>query len=79
MIAGILLVVILLQALGHSQRRRDRIEEVMALDVLLTRANRWHNLQVRLFEGPVPSRHELQEAQNDLALAINGLKVILEN
>lgn len=76
-----ILVVILLAVAWVMQRnsaRQQQMAKVGALDVLLTRISRWHRLQERLLEGPMPARYELKEAQEDLTSAILGLKVILE-
>lgn len=72
------LAVMLVALIVRPRADRRKVERVQALDVLMTRISRWHRLQERLFEGPVPARYELREAQDDLAAAISGLMVILE-
>lgn len=74
-----LLVLIALLVWSQSDRKRQHIEQIRSLDVLLTKVGRWHRLQERLLDGPVPARYELREAQEDLQSAILGLRVILEN
>lgn len=74
----IVLVVVLIAFMVRPRVDRRKVERVQALDVLMTRVARWHRLQERLFDGPMPAGGELREAQTDLADAISGLRVILE-
>ena len=74
----VVLVVLLVAFMVRPRVPQRKLERVQALDVLMTRVMRWHRLQERLFDGPMPARYELQEAQNDLADAISGLRVVLE-
>ena len=74
----IVLIVLLVAFMVRPRVDQRKLERVQALDVLMTRVTRWHRLQERLFDGPMPARYELREAQNDLADAISGLRVVLE-
>ena len=74
----IVLAVLLVAFLVRPRVDQRKVERVQALDVLMTRISRWHQLQERLFDGPMPARYELREAQSDLTDAITGLRVILE-
>ena len=74
----IVLAILLFAFLVRPRVDQRKLERVQALDVLMTRVMRWHRLQERLFDGPMPARGELREAQTDLADAITGLRIILE-
>ena len=74
----IVLAILLFALLVRPRVDQRKLERVQALDVLMTRISRWHRLQERLFDGPMPARYELREAQSDLTDAITGLRVILE-
>lgn len=74
----VVLAVLLIALMVRPRVDHRKLERVQALDVLMTRISRWHQLQERLFDGPMPARYELREAQNDLADAISGLRVVLE-
>ena len=74
----VVLVVLLVAFMVGPRVDQRKLEKVQALDILMTRVTRWHRLQERLFEGPMPARYELLEAQTDLTDAITGLRVILE-
>ena len=74
----IVLAILLFAFLVRPRVDQRKLERIQALDVLMTRVMRWHRLQERLFDDPMPARYELREAQSDLTDAITGLRVILE-